>query len=201
MWKNISILGTFYRPSRIRCHKYGTFVAKIRMLEKLTAPGWKCQLVPPRCSSLSLHSKLKGRKRTFPQKGISRFISRKEKESFSTISHTLNFQFGNSRQEANTSSWVVMGRTEFWWNIWPATVWTLVRFVPAVDLPVPVQAARVGQLLAANLASHGGLPVRANLTGSEGRSGYDIVQLPQILSNYSLICVRRKQGLLISSIT
>ena len=48
-------------------------------------------------------------------------------------------------------------------------MWTLVRFVPAVDLPVPVQAARVGQLLAANLASHGGLPVRANLTGSEGR--------------------------------
>ena len=47
-------------------------------------------------------------------------------------------------------------------------MWTLVRFVPAVDLPVPVQAAGVGQLLAANLASHSGLPVRANLTGSEG---------------------------------
>lgn len=47
----------------------------------------------------------------------------------------------------------------------PATVWTLVRFVPAVDLPVPVQAARVGQLLPANLASHRRLPVRANLTG------------------------------------
>ena len=41
------------------------------------------------------------------------------------------------------------------------------RFVPAVDLPVPVQAAGVGQLLAANLASHGWLPVRADLTGSE----------------------------------
>ena len=41
------------------------------------------------------------------------------------------------------------------------------RFVPAVDLPVPVQAAGVGQLLAANLASHCWLPVRANLTGSE----------------------------------
>ena len=42
------------------------------------------------------------------------------------------------------------------------------RFVPAVDLPVPVQAARVCQLLPANLASHSGLPVRANLTSSEG---------------------------------
>ena len=68
-------------------------------------------------------------------------------------------------------------------------MWTLVRFVPAVDLPVPVQAAGVGQLLAANLASHGGLPVRANLTGSEGSSGQELVQLSQILSNYSLICV------------
>ena len=76
------------------------------------------------------------------------------------------------------------------------------RFVPAVDLPVPVQAAGVGQLLAANLASHGWLPVRSNLTSSEGEDrGQELVQLSQILSNYSLICVRRKQGLLISSIT
>ena len=52
------------------------------------------------------------------------------------------------------------------------------RFVPAVDLPVPVQAARVCQLLAANLASHSGLPVRANLTGSGGRCGQQLVQLP-----------------------
>ena len=57
-------------------------------------------------------------------------------------------------------------------------MWTLVRFVPAVDLPVPVQAAGVCQLLPANLASHRGLPVRAHLTGSEGGGGQELVQLP-----------------------
>ena len=81
-------------------------------------------------------------------------------------------------------------------------MWTLVRFVPAVDLPVPVQAAGVGQLLAAHLASHGGLPVRADLTGSEGekwsRACSTFPSFEQLLFD---LCVRRKQGLLISSIT
>ena len=81
-------------------------------------------------------------------------------------------------------------------------MWTLVRFVPAVDLPVPVQAAGVGQLLAANLASHCGLPVRANLTGSEGEDrGQELVQLPNLEQLLFDLCLRRKQGLLISSIT
>ena len=40
----------------------------------------------------------------------------------------------------------------------PRTVRTLVRFVATVDLPVAVERARVGQLLAADLARDGRLP-------------------------------------------
>ena len=50
-------------------------------------------------------------------------------------------------------------------------MWALVRFVPAMDLPVPVQAARVGELLSTNLAGNCRLPIGANLTGSGGKSG------------------------------
>ena len=58
-------------------------------------------------------------------------------------------------------------------------MWALMRFVPAMDLPVPVQAAGVGQLLPANLASHRRLPVRANLTGSEGEEWSRICLISQ----------------------
>jgi len=47
----------------------------------------------------------------------------------------------------------------------PCAMWALVRFVPAVNLPVPVQAARVGELLSTNLAGNCRLPIGANLTG------------------------------------
>ena len=46
-------------------------------------------------------------------------------------------------------------------NELPSAVGALVRFISAVDLPVPVERARVGQPLAADLAGHAGLPVRA----------------------------------------
>ena len=42
-------------------------------------------------------------------------------------------------------------------------MWTLVRFVPAVDLPVPVEAAGVSQHLAALLTLHTFLPVIPDL--------------------------------------
>ena len=42
-----------------------------------------------------------------------------------------------------------------------------VRLLPAVDLPVPVERAGVGQLLAANLARHHRLAVWAQLGVSE----------------------------------
>ena len=41
----------------------------------------------------------------------------------------------------------------------PGTVWTLVRFVPRVDLPVPVETAGVGQQLPTLLALDTGLPI------------------------------------------
>ena len=46
---------------------------------------------------------------------------------------------------------------------WPGTVRTLVRFVSAVDLPVPVETAGVGQKLTALLALHCSLPVGPDL--------------------------------------
>ena len=87
MWKNISILGTFYRPSRIRCHKYGTFVAKIRMLEKLTAPGWKCQLVPSRCSSLSALQVKRKEKDISPKRHFKVYQPKGEGKLFHNQSH------------------------------------------------------------------------------------------------------------------
>ena len=45
---------------------------------------------------------------------------------------------------------------------WPGAVWTLVRFVPRVDLPVSVETAGVGQQLTALLALHTGLPIGAD---------------------------------------
>jgi len=42
-----------------------------------------------------------------------------------------------------------------------------VGLVPAVDLPVPVEAAGVGQLLAAHLALHRRLPVGPDLPGPD----------------------------------
>ena len=56
-------------------------------------------------------------------------------------------------------------------QILPCAMWALVRFVPAMDLPVPVQAARVGELLSTNLAGNCRLPVGPNLTGSGGKFG------------------------------
>ena len=43
------------------------------------------------------------------------------------------------------------------------------RFVPSVDLPVPVETAGVGQQLAALLALHRSLPVRPEDAGPDKR--------------------------------
>ena len=51
---------------------------------KINCPGMKMSAWS--LSDATLQSKLKGRKRTFREKGISRFISEKEKEGCSTIS-------------------------------------------------------------------------------------------------------------------
>ncbi len=45
----------------------------------------------------------------------------------------------------------------------PWTIGTLVRLVPAVDLPVPVEAAGVRQLLTAHLTGHARLPIGSHL--------------------------------------
>ena len=44
------------------------------------------------------------------------------------------------------------------------TVWALVRPLPGVDLPVPVEAAGVGQHLAALLALDHGFTIATNFT-------------------------------------
>ena len=49
----------------------------------------------------------------------------------------------------------------------PVTVGALVRLLPGVDLPVPVEAAGVGQHLPALLAPDHRLPIGADLTGSD----------------------------------
>ena len=48
----------------------------------------------------------------------------------------------------------------------PLTVRTLVWFVSAVDLPVPVETAGISQLLPTNLALDSWFAVGPNLTGS-----------------------------------
>ena len=49
----------------------------------------------------------------------------------------------------------------------PWAVWALVGLVPAVNLPVSVQTARVGEFLSTHLAGNRLLAVSSNLTGSE----------------------------------
>ena len=75
-------------------------------------------------------------------------------------------------------------------------MWALVRFVPAMDLPVPVQAARVGELLSTNLAGNCRLPVGANLTGSGGKFGQKRISgLLLFLANFSFMFLKNETGL------
>ena len=75
-------------------------------------------------------------------------------------------------------------------------MWTLVRIVPAVNLPVPVQAAWVGELLSTNLAGNCRLPIGANLTGSGGKFGQKrISRLLLFLANFSFMFLKNETGL------
>ena len=76
-------------------------------------------------------------------------------------------------------------------------MWALMRFVPAMDLPVPVQAARVGELLSTNLAGNCRLPIGANLTGSGGKFGQKRISgfLLLFLANFSFMFLKNETGL------
>ena len=114
-------------------------------------------LLPLRCNR-PIQVKLKGRKRTFREKDISGFISKKKKEGFSTISLLFLKILAGKGVTENP-------------QILPCAMRALVRLVPAVNLPVSVQTARVRKLLSTHLAGNCRLPVRSDLTGSGGDCG------------------------------
>ena len=75
-------------------------------------------------------------------------------------------------------------------------MWALMRFVSAVNLPVPVQAARVGELLSANLAGNCRLPIGANLTSSGGKFGQKRISgLLLFFANFSFMFLKNETGL------
>ena len=63
-----------------------------------------------------------------------------------------------------------------------------------MNLPVPVQAARVGELLSTNLAGNCRLPIGANLTGSGGKFGQKRIS-GLFLANFSFMFLKNETGL------
>ena len=80
------------RIKKFVCDKLSVFGGENTNVGKINCPGMKMSAWS--LSDATLQSKLKGRKRTFREKGISRFISEKEKEGFSTISHIYEREKG-----------------------------------------------------------------------------------------------------------